>query len=105
MYPSTTVSELVKVDGIGVADAVHVLHRRAFGERHHLISLDALARALARVGSCAKNGARTTLGVDVKETKRLRNGLASCRKKAERRRHSSAFRDGIGWERKRHGGW
>ena len=55
MHPSATVGEPVEGDGVGVAVAVVVLHRRRLDEGHQLSSLDALTRALARVGGRVSN--------------------------------------------------
>jgi len=53
--PSATVGKPVEGDGVGVAVAVVVLHRRRLGEGHQLAGLDAFTRALARVGGRVSN--------------------------------------------------
>ena len=69
--PSATVGEPVEGDGVGVAVAVVVLHRRRLGEDHHLSGLDALIGALARVGSRKSNAHTGALGVIANEAKCL----------------------------------
>jgi len=64
VHPSATVGEPVESDGVGVAVAVVVLHRRRLGEGHQLPSLDDPARALARVGSRVSNVYPGTRGVE-----------------------------------------
>ena len=68
MHPSATIGEPVEGDGVGVAVAVRVLHSRRLGESKHLTGLDALARALARVGSIEQN---IFLRVQATKAKRL----------------------------------
>ena len=55
VHPSAAVGEPVEGDGVGVAVAVVVLHRRRLGEGHQLAGLDALARALTMVGGHVSN--------------------------------------------------
>ncbi len=62
MHPSATVGEPVEGDGVGVAVGMGMLHRRCLSEGHHLPGLDALARALARVGSRDSNVNSIALG-------------------------------------------
>ena len=69
--PSATVGEPVEGDGVGVAVAVVVLHRRRLGEGHHLSGLDALIGALARKGSRKSNSEGGTFGVVANEAKSL----------------------------------
>ena len=53
--PSAAVGEPVEGDGVGVAVAVVVPHRRRLGEGNQLPGLEDLARALARVGGRVSN--------------------------------------------------
>ena len=79
MHPSATVGEPVEGDGVGVAVAVRVLHRRRLAEGHHLPGLDALTGPITRVGCGDTNTATTIVGeacksrsLTTKETKNFK---------------------------------